>query len=213
MRINLSDIESNRLIGYRAHHHMSPKCRIHLLDRLSSKNIRHSSVLLLLFNQKEETHLIFIKRAHSSGIHSRQISFPGGAFEKTDKNMKETAIRECREEIGIRAPIQIIRKLSDLYIPPSNFLVHPFVGFIDKQPERFIPNPTEVDQIFTENVLNFLKPEFKDTYHYHHDGKPCSTPCFISNGYAIWGATAMILNEFLSLFPKNFINLHKTNIV
>lgn len=210
MQINLSDIKNNRLIGYRAHSIMSPKCRLRLPDKLADTNARHSSVLLLLFHQKEETHIVFIKRTHSNGVHSRQISFPGGAVEKSDQGIKETAIRECREEIGTKGPIQIIRKLSDLYIPPSNFLVHPFVGFIDRSSEKFIPEPTEVDQIFTENVLNFLKPEFKDTYHYYRDGKSCNAPCFLSNGYAIWGATAMILNEFLSLIPENFINLHKT---
>lgn len=210
LQINLSDIKNNRLNGFRAHSAMSPQCRLKFPDKSTSDKAKHSSVLLLLLKISDETHIVFIKRSDSGGVHSRQISFPGGAVEKSDNSLQETAIRECREETGIKMPVQIIRKLSDLYVPPSNFLIHPFVAYIDQNIEDFKANPLEVDKIFTENVLNFLKDDFRDVYHYYHNGKACSAPCFLSNGYAIWGATAMILNEFLQLIPKNFINLQKT---
>jgi len=209
LQINLSDIKNNRLIGYRAHSVMSPQCRINFPDRQILSGMKHSSVLLLLFHEDEETHIVFIKRCASDGAHSRQISFPGGASDESDKTQQDTAIRECREEIGVKAPIQVIRKLTDLYVPVSNFLIHPFVGFMKEKPNGFLPNPGEVDKIFTESVLNFTKQSFRDVYHFYQNGRPCNAPCFLSNGYAIWGATAMILNEFLGLIPKNFINLQQ----
>lgn len=199
---NLSKIEHNILAGHRAHKEMSPPNRDKFIQLKIPKNAKHSSILILLYKKDKEIRTIFIKRAASQSVHSRQISFPGGEVELKDKNHASTAIRECREEIGINEQIKIIRKLSDLYVPVSNFIIHPFVGFT-KNIEEFKANKSEVDLIFTESINHFLSAENKDIYYYFNNGKTSHAPCFISNGYAIWGATAMILNEFLYLFAKN----------
>lgn len=201
MYTNLSKIENNILAGHCAHKEMCPQSRNKFIQIKIPANAKHSSILILLYQKDKEIRTVFIKRTASKSVHSRQISFPGGAMEPKDKDYATTAIRECREEIGVNKQIKIIRKLSDLYVPPSNFIVHPFVGFI-KDIGEFKANKSEVDLIFTESINHFLFEQNKDIYYYFNKGKASHAPCFISNGYAIWGATAMILNELLHLISK-----------
>ncbi|MFB6306378.1 MAG: CoA pyrophosphatase, partial [Flavobacteriales bacterium] len=110
------------------------------------KDAKTSAVLLLLFpTENHSLETVFIQRPEYDGVHSGQISFPGGGREIHDKNLKETSLRETREEIGVLDnEVSIIGNLSDLYIPPSNYLVTPFVGYTDKAP-NFNPDSNEVN--------------------------------------------------------------------
>ncbi len=114
-----------------SHLKMAPKERIEGLKNLDIEalNARMAGVMMLFYPKQEKTHLVLIVRNTYEGVHSAQIAFPGGKFEKSDFNFENTALRETHEEVGIeREKIEIIKKFSPMYIPPSNFLVHPFLG-------------------------------------------------------------------------------------
>ena len=119
------------LPAFHAHIKMSPIHRMEDLATmdLSNKNPKIAAVLMLFYPKKEQTHLVLILRNSYEGIHSAQVGFPGGKYEQGDENLIFTALRETHEEIGIHPEkIEIIRSFTQLYIPPSNFLIHPYLG-------------------------------------------------------------------------------------
>ena len=164
---------------------------------------KKSAVLALFYPSDGKINLVFIKRAEYPGVHSGQISFPGGGWEERDKDLVDTALREAEEEIGVdRNDVTAIGKLTDLFIPPSNFLVTPVVGFIPEQP-HFKPDPDEVDQILEipmDELLddsNIMEKEitiFPEV--------TLKVPCYYIDGSVIWGATAMILSELIELIRR-----------
>ena len=108
---------------------------------------RPGSVLILLFEDEGTIKLPLIMRSDYDGVHSGQIGLPGGKYEPEDADLQSTALRETEEEIGIsKSDVSLIGRLTELYIPPSNFLVHPFVGTIPFKPE-FVPDQNEVARI------------------------------------------------------------------
>ena len=127
---------------------MSSLARIQKLLRLSPpENAVQSSVLILLYPYMGSVGLVLMLRPEYPGIHSGQISLPGGKYEETDESLIYTALREAQEETGIDpGQVQILGQLTEMYIPPSNFLVTPVVGY---QPSRpfFTANPKEVEKI------------------------------------------------------------------
>src|SRR3954462_10233753 len=114
-----------------AHIKMAPKERAEALKNLDlqATNPRIAAVMMLLYPKNKETHLVLIVRNAYNGVHSSQIAFPGGKYETFDVNFRETALRETHEEVGIPSEkIEIIKQFTPVYIPPSNFSVHPFLG-------------------------------------------------------------------------------------
>lgn len=206
---NVSNILKTSLLpGESAHRLMKPAGRRSVSGFSSAFPVQSAVLLLLIDGEKPNDHsLVFIKRALSSGVHSGQIAFPGGRYEAEDDNLEKTALRETREETGIVAPIDIVGGLSELYVPPSNYLIHPFVGFA-RDSVVFVPEKAEVQLVFTEKLSHFLLPSSHDIYYGYRNGKSIKAPCFVSNGYAIWGATAMILSEFLVILQNGgyFVN-------
>jgi len=166
-------------------------------------NPKLSSVLILLFPENHKTKLTLIQRPQYDGVHSGQIAFPGGKKEDSDKSLLETALRETFEEIGVEPEkIKIIGKLSQLYIPPSNFLVEPFVGYTDIKP-KFIADPVEVSEIIfvdLEELLNESSFQHKEIISRNLKIK---VPCYFINEKIIWGATSMILSEFLEVIKPD----------
>ena len=165
---------------------------------------RVGAVMVLLFPKDDIPHFVLIERATYPGVHSGQISFPGGQVDKNDPNMEYTAIRETKEEIGINeTSLEVLGGLSDLYIPPSNFHVHPFVGFIPETP-AFIPDPREVHEIFTPSVDELVLPGLEKTKTIFNKrlNKEIEAPCFEIQGKTVWGATAMIISELRELLKN-----------
>ncbi|MGA2824011.1 MAG: CoA pyrophosphatase [Bacteroidales bacterium] len=163
-----------------------------------------SSVLVLLFPGKENGQPAFVVtlRPTYEGIHSGQISLPGGRFELTDENLMQTALREANEEIGMDPEeVTIIGRLTELYIPPSNYLVQPFVGFTSISPV-FNPQPTEVEKIIEIPVNQLLDERNVMEKEISVAGIQFSAPSFVIDGTTIWGATSMILNEFKEILRK-----------
>jgi 8-oxo-dGTP pyrophosphatase MutT (NUDIX family) len=160
---------------------------------------RASAVLCLLFPVAGELNVLLIKRMADKGAHSGQISFPGGRQDATDADLKATALREANEEVGIvSSDINILGALTPLYIPVSNFLVYPYVGYTPQKPDYRL-SVNEVAYVI-ELPLNTLFHEARKTM---VDVTSPAMPAIIRNVKAykieddtvIWGATAMILSE------------------
>ena len=151
---------------------------------------------MLLYPKNDKVHLVLIVRNTYNGEHSAQVALPGGKVEKEDSDFSSTALRETQEEIGIDPiKIKIVKPFSKIYIPPSNFLVHPFLG-ICTEPLIFIPDPLEVAQIIeiplSELVSNDIVVKQKRDTSYASE---IDVPGFKINDQLVWGATAMILSE------------------
>lgn len=167
------------------------------------KNAKESSVLLLLLPNQDDSDLsiLFTLRSTKLNSHSGQISFPGGRKEKNE-TLYETALRETREEIGIETSgIQVLGKLSTLYVPPSNAIIHPFVGYMDFLPQTK-PNQSEVVEIFTVSLNYFLENDYEMQV-WDYNGYKMDVPLWkVHKTTPLWGATAMILMEFLTLLKE-----------
>ncbi|MDN3707565.1 CoA pyrophosphatase [Myroides ceti] len=187
------------LMASEAHLKMAPLERIKYYDKdydFSVHNPRESAVLSLFYPKQDETHLLLIVRATYPGIHSSQIAFPGGKREVEDFDLMATALRETNEEVGIQPnEIEVVRKFSDLYIPPSNFLVSPYMGVHHQEIEIHI-DPREVAsyiEVPLKELLNdALISDIKMSTSYANE---IMVPAFVIEDHVVWGATAMILSE------------------
>ena len=160
------------------------------------ENSIKAAVLILFFpDPNGEIRFLLTKRATYKGHHSNQISFPGGKKDKNDNTLLETALRETKEEVGIEiTKKQIIKQLTDVYIPPSNFVVTPFLGILDKTPVFNLNYEVEITITPTLSQLlddTTLKTSSVTTT----KGETIQTPSFVFNSEIVWGATAMMLSE------------------
>ncbi len=193
----INTIKVTDLKGIDAHIQFSPKRHLRKIKPLTPKK---AAVLAFFYpNEENQTCILLTERAHYNGTHSSQISFPGGKTDKTDKNLKETALRETFEEVGIsKENIEIIRELTEIYIPPSNFLVTPFIGFSKQKPLFITNNEVEniIEVLFSDvlNDKNIMIKKISNSYMTNAE-----VPCFQLNNYIVWGATAMMLNEIKNL--------------
>ncbi|MCL7763742.1 CoA pyrophosphatase [Polaribacter sp. Z014] len=187
--------------GLEAQFKLAPKMRLKFdADKIIANNPRKAAVLALFYpNRKNETCFLLTQRASYKGAHSAQISFPGGKLDKTDRDLENTALRETFEEVGVaEASIEIIRELTDVYIPPSNFLATPFLGFTNERP-NFILN-YEVEQtieVLLRDLLNETNISSVNMNTSYMDN--IEVPCFKLEDYIVWGATAMMLSEIKEL--------------
>ena len=188
-----------------AHHKMAPSERIQFLENLDidALNPKIASVMMLLYPKNEKTHLVLIVRNSYAGVHSAQIAFPGGKYELSDANFQHTALRETHEEIGIHPnEIEIIREFTSLYIPPSNFKVHPFLG-ICKEEIEFVLDPIEVVDIIELSLKDFLSDELQICAEVNTSyAKIIETPAYKIQNHIVWGATAMMLSELKDVLKK-----------
>jgi len=194
------------LPGLVSHQKMSPPHRAKALLKIQENRhlTRQSAVMVLLFPENEKLKTVFIKRSEYDGVHSGQIAFPGGKQEKTDTGFEATALRETFEEIGVTADkIEIIGQLSDLFIPPSNFIVKPFVGYCHEKPVYKIDSK-EVQSVIEIDIDDFYSGKciFEKEFSTGTAGKTIKAPYFAINGIEIWGATAMITSELLDLLKN-----------
>ncbi|WP_374398745.1 CoA pyrophosphatase [Flavobacterium sp.] len=191
-------IEKETLLSTDAHAKMAPLERISYLneENYRDKNPRKAAVLMLFYPKNEVTYLALIVRNSYPGVHSSQIGFPGGKVEEYDADLEETALRETHEEVGIHPEkIQIIKPFSEIYIPPSNFLVAPFMG-ISHEELTFIPDLDEVKRVLEFSINDFLDDntitKVRMTTSYATD---IEVPAFMVDKYVVWGATAMMMSE------------------
>lgn len=201
----LSLLNNIDLPGSLAHKRLIPDSAQQRIQALKKdSNPRMSSVAVIFHEDfKSETSIYLIERQIYKGVHSAQIAFPGGKHEDFDATLEQTARRETQEEIGIEpGKLKLIQALTEVYIPPSRFLVHPFLYLLEESVE-LKPNDREVksviqmpvSQLISEATLKVGEVEVAN-------GVKLKTPFFDVNGHKVWGATAMMLSE-LKMILKN----------
>ena len=196
------------LPGWNSHQKLSPPYREKYdLEFIKRTNPKSASVMILLYqNQSGDIEYTVIMRVSYEGAHSHQFSLPGGQFEEQDISFDETAIRETVEELGVEYEnIEIIRQLSEIYIPPSNFLVYPYIGIYTGEP-NFTPEEREVQYIVPLDLEAFLNADH-EVFEREFSGQMVEIPGYnIGDEEYLWGATAMILEEFKD-YLKIVLNL------
>lgn len=160
---------------------------------------RLGGVLLLLYCADDELHIVLTKRPEYEGVHAGQVSCPGGRHEPPE-TLGDTALRETYEEIGVPpAEVELLGELTCLYVMPSDFEVHPFVGrYIGPGRPRFVPDTREVAAILEVPLRLLLDPATRAEEEMElRGGLRLRVPLFAVGEYKVWGATAMILSEFV----------------
>ncbi len=202
----VSKIRNLELPGEKAHFLMFPPYRMELMDMMKEKmaHAKKAAVMVLFYpDSLQRTNVVLILRKTYKGVHSAQIGFPGGKVEKEDKSLLESAVRETEEEVGVkRHDIDVLKSLSNVYIPPSNYSVYPFIGILEYTP-RFIKQDDEVEDILEISMMDLLSDSSIVT-------RPVKTsydidvevPAFLFKGHTVWGATAMILSEVKELLKQ-----------
>lgn len=185
---------------------MSSISRMHELMTYSvPEDATQSSVLILFYPFEENAGFVLMLRPEYPGVHSGQISLPGGKFEENDDSLIYTALREAREEIGIDPlQVQVIGQLTEMYIPPSNFMVTPVVGYQTSRPV-FLADPKEVAAIIEIKLADLLddgNKMMKEIKLSH--GYSLNVPTYYINDNVIWGATAMILSELREIVSEMY---------
>ncbi|MEM1124659.1 MAG: CoA pyrophosphatase [Bacteroidota bacterium] len=190
------------LPGKKAQYKLATSNRMPYKKAPVPKDVRLASVLCLLYPKGGELFLPLIQRAVAKNDkHSGQMSFPGGKLEETDRTKADGALREANEEIGIRPEdVTILGELTPLYVPASNFQVFPFVGFLNYVP-TFVPQESEVAEVVEVSLKELTNPQtlkyknmkFRDIYTVE------DVPYFDVNEKTVWGATGMMLSEFVEV--------------
>lgn len=187
---------------------LAPSFRKEFIKLNSNKllNSKKAAVIAALYEDDNKVRLILILRNTYNGVHSNQIGFPGGRVEDYDKTLFDTAIRETYEEIGVMVQKnELIRELHEIYIPPSNFNVYPFLVILN-HPPSFVKDDKEVKEVITIDLESLLNckitqtqipiPEKLNELNIQND---VEVPAFKLAGYNVWGATAMMLSEIRDL--------------
>ncbi|WP_282113657.1 NUDIX hydrolase [Maribacter stanieri] len=202
----ISKIKDLPLPGEASQYKMAPESRLEDLKQINiaKKNPRKAAVMALFYpTVNQNTNLLLILRKTYKGIHSNQVGFPGGKAEKSDDGLLTTALRETYEEVGVLPnDVTLVKEISEIFIPPSNFMVQPYIGLY-KNPKPFVKQDTEVELILEVPIVDFLDENKviskKLTTSYAED---IEVPAFELNGYIVWGATAMMLNEIKELLKQ-----------
>ncbi|HAN77411.1 MAG TPA: coenzyme A pyrophosphatase [Bacteroidales bacterium] len=187
-----------QLPGIEAQKRMAPTHRINPEYEPNPENAVQSAVLVLIFPYKSGLGTVLMERTADTSVHSKQISLPGGKAEDDDLMPEHTALRETWEEIGVKPEaVEVLGKLSSLFIPVSNFTVIPVVGFLKQMPV-FELNAKEVELVLVEELDEIINSAGTAEVFAGKFGV-CTVPVYLVGGKTVWGATAMILAEFFTL--------------
>ncbi len=198
----LPKIRNLSLPGHPAHMQMVPEIRRQMLSPAPGEQTRDAAVLILVFKRGDSARMLLIRRNEYKGVHSSQVALPGGKREASDADFCQTALRETWEEVGIRPEsVSVTRELSQIYIAPSRFFVYPFIGVCASEPD-FVPDAREVAAVIEVGLSELLSTVVQIesvTTSYHPQ---LQVPGFRFGDEIVWGATAMMLNEFKELLNK-----------
>ena len=191
------------LPGREAQFKMASSFRVPMDYVPDTKNAKISGVLIALYFDGNTLRTILMKRPDYSGPHSGQVSFPGGKKELADKDIIATALREAQEEVALAVEhVQVIGQLSELYVPASNFLVHPVIGVLSTTPILTADN-REVAHILLPDVTQFFNTKDVGVKSIQiNEGLTIKAPFFDVEGHVVWGATAMILSELTQVLSE-----------
>lgn len=206
---HINDIKNRPLGGLASQFKMAPEMRLQFTDTdIEKRNPKESAVLALFYpDQTHRTRLLLMERAAYQGVHASQISFPGGKKDRNDIDLQATALRETEEETGVlQKKIHVVRQITKTYIPPSNFIVTPFIALIENTPV-FRTNHEVASLIHLP--LNELLDEQTVTVKNLSTSymKNIDVPCFRFGRNIVWGATAMMLSEIKDLLNPVYHNL------
>jgi len=194
------------LPGEDYHFRMAPMERLKELKRKAyqSNTARQAAVLCLFYpSESDETHFMLILRKTYKGVHSAQVGFPGGKVEEEDETLMHTALREAEEEVGVsRKRVAVLKQMTQVYIPPSNFFVQPYMGLANETP-LFTPQDEEVEALIEVPLREFLDDRIQITQRFDTSyAKNIEVPAFQLQGHIVWGATAMMLNEIREMLKE-----------
>ena len=166
---------------------------------------KKGAVMIALYPDEGKIYFPLMQRPPYEGIHGGQVSLPGGKMEEADEDLIETAIRETYEEIGVKiSDDEIIGSLSDLNVTASNFIVKPVVSILQRKPD-FVKDPREVEAIFKAEVQHLIHPEtLQETELTVAQEVRLKAPFFDIEERVVWGATAMILSEFVEILKEHY---------
>lgn len=201
----LKQVEAEALPGWDAQRLMSPSYRGHYsMEKILELKPRLGSVAIILYEKEEQLFFVLTQRHDYDGAHSGQISFPGGKNEM-DEDLLATAIRESKEEIGVQLfEHQHCLSLSPIFIPPSHFLVHPFI-FYCASDMQFLRDEFEVKEILEIPLHLLLDDQFKTKSDINVRGSLLKgVPSYVFGDKMVWGATAIILSELEMILKKYF---------
>ncbi len=193
----VEELKSIPLGGLESQFKLAPKLRLKYdSQKIKANNPKKAAVLALFYPNKEnKATFLLTQRASYKGTHSAQISFPGGKIEEQDLQLSDTALRETFEEVGVsQQDITIVREITDVYIPPSNFLATPFIGYTNYKPTFNINEEVQTTiEVLVSDLMddNNLESIVMNTSYMNN----ISVPCFKLNDYIVWGATGMMLSE------------------
>ena len=159
---------------------------------------RRAAVLVPIILAPEEARVVYTLRTGELRDHAGQVSFPGGSPEPQDRSLMATALREADEEVDLEPDlVEVIGELEDMYIPPSKFLVRPFVGLLQEEAELVLA-PEEVEAIFSVSLEELMSPQAFKKVVWKREGRPHEVPIFAVGGHEIWGATAAMTAGLLA---------------
>lgn len=191
-------LDEVNLPGEEGHNVMVPQERLRITESLNFKDLKpkNAGVMMLFYPKAGKTHLVLIVRNSYDGVHSSQIAFPGGKYEKEDVDLERTALRETYEEIGVKPnKIHVVKAFTNLYIPPSNFMVYPFLGICNEE-ITFYPDSNEVAAIIELPLTTFLNESIVVSANINTSyATSIAVPVFKIDEHIVWGATAMMLSE------------------
>ena len=191
----------NPLPGDLAHARMIAQSRLRLSMKPNERT-RRSAVLILFFPYQGEVYLPLILRPAYDGVHSGQMAFPGGRYERSDESLIRTALREAQEEIGLRlTDVRVLGQLTELFIPPSNFYVQPVVACIPYRPE-FYPDPREVERVLEVNLQEMTDKSIIGESEIQVRGVTIQAPHYLVQNHKVWGATAMMISELIDVIES-----------
>ena len=186
------------LPGPLAHARMLTNSESRLKARPDART-RKSAVLILFYPYQSEVFLPLILRPAYDGVHSGQVAFPGGRHEPSDEDLIRTAKREAQEEVGLRlSDVAVAGTLSEIFIPPSNFLVLPVVAHIPYRPD-FSPDPREVEKVLEVPLREIEDKTIIGSSEIQAGSHFIQAPHYLIQNYKVWGATAMIISEMLDV--------------
>lgn len=156
-----------------------------------------AAVLLAITRNEQNPSLVLTKRSEFLSTHSGEVSLPGGKWEVQDRHLRDTALRETWEEVGVTP--ESVELVGDLPVVNTwrGLTVAPFVGLIDENTE-FIPNPGELDAVFQVPLQFFLDDQRVRTDIFMRDMGNVWAPAYEYEGFEIWGFTARLIASFVS---------------
>lgn len=163
---------------------------------------KNAAIVVLIYQTKTEKEIVFIKRNEYDGHHSGQVGFPGGKEDEDDESLLHTAIRECYEEIGVKlTEKELIGILSPVYVMISEFMVYPYVFYLSSEPV-FSIDKSEVQYLIPFPLKKLVGNSLRQEKNMNFQGENHIIPYYDIKDEIVWGATAMILSEFIEIVKK-----------